>query len=65
MIRFGISSYFKLLSFSYGSQFKLVNIVNAYVNGKSPLKNFVTNVINAGNQIAGSKIVVIKELIGI
>ena len=53
------------MSLSYGSQFKLVNIANAYVNGKSPLKNLVTNVIKAGNEIAGSKIMVIKELIGI
>ncbi len=53
------------MSLSDSSQFKLIKVDNAYVNGKSPFKNFVTNVIKAGNEITGSKKIVIKELIGI
>ena len=53
------------MSLNYGSQFKLLKIYNAYVKGKSPLKNLNENDIKAGNEITGSIAMVIKEVIGI
>ena len=53
------------LSLSYCHKFKLVIIFNAYVNGNSPLKNFVAEVTKAGRVIIGSNGMVVKKLIGI